>query len=312
MKAKVSIIIPAFNEEKFLPLCLDSISRLNWPKDRLEMIVIDNGSMDNTCRIAESYGAKLLIDKEKKVAGLRNLGARYATGDILAFIDADCVLGENCIANSKKYFIDPEIAVWGGPPVPPVTASWVQKTWFLMPANAYEYEEREWIGTIDLFVHKNIFEKIGGFNEDLLTCEDVDFCYRVSQYGKIISDKNIIVTHLREADSVKEFFKKEIWRGRGNIKGAFKHGIKLKEIPSLAIPFYFAFFLPVLVLITLWTSNFFMGFLVLLAAVFPGLLILFKVRHKKAGVILKIQLFFLSYIYFIARSMAVFQFKNDQ
>lgn len=307
MKSKVSIIIPAFNEEKFLPLCLDSISRLNWPKDRFEIIVIDNGSTDNTCRIAESYHAVVLKDPAKNVSGLRNLGAMNAGGDILAFVDADCIVSEDWLMEAEKYFNKKQYVAWGSPPGIPHNATWVQKAWYIVRQKETAVEKVDWLESMNLFVRKHEFLQINGFDESLVTCEDVDFSYRITQFGLIVSDPSIKAQHLGEADTVRVFIKKEIWRGRGNIKGAFKHGIKLKEIPSLAIPAYFAFFLPVLVLITLWASNLFMGFLVLLAAVFPGVLILFKVRHKKAGIFEKIQLLFLSYLYFFARTVAVFR-----
>ena len=70
-----SIIIPAYNEEKFLPACLKSLNEQNYPNDDYEIIVIDNGSTDKTQDIVLQYGAKLIINEEKNISGLRNLGA---------------------------------------------------------------------------------------------------------------------------------------------------------------------------------------------------------------------------------------------
>jgi len=66
---KFSIIIPAYNEEKHLPGCLESIAMLNYSKDEYEIILVDNGSSDRTIKIAESYGAIILIDNSKTVSG---------------------------------------------------------------------------------------------------------------------------------------------------------------------------------------------------------------------------------------------------
>ncbi|GAF86581.1 unnamed protein product, partial [marine sediment metagenome] len=72
---KVSIIIPTYNEEKRLPACLDSISRLDYSKEDIEVIVVDNGSTDGTREIAKSCGVEVLRDDSMNVSGLRNLGA---------------------------------------------------------------------------------------------------------------------------------------------------------------------------------------------------------------------------------------------
>ncbi len=95
MSKKVSIIIPARNEEKYLPSCLESISNLNYPKKDIEVIVVDNGSTDNTREIAKSCGATVLCDDSLNVSGLRSLGVAKSTGEIIAFVDAGFVALKN-------------------------------------------------------------------------------------------------------------------------------------------------------------------------------------------------------------------------
>ena len=240
---QVSIIIPAYNEEKYLPSCLEAINGLSRHPRDYEVIVVDNGSSDDTCGISRSFNATVLQDASKTVAGLRNLGAEHAKGRILAFIDADCVVAKDWMDATLRYAADADVSIWGGPPVPPSTASWVQRSWFLMVANRAMIEESDWIGAVNLCVEKALFWKIGGFNEALTTCEDVDFCYKAAEYGRIVSDKRIKIVHLREADTVKEFFNKEVWRGTSNLEGVFSHGLRLKELPSLIVPFYFTVFI---------------------------------------------------------------------
>lgn len=211
---KVSIIIPAFNEEKYIPQCLDSISSLKYPKANIEVIVVDNGSTDRTCEIAKSYNVILLQDSTKNVSWLRNLGAKHATGSILAFVDADCVISEQWLSSAQKYFDNPDVAAWGGPPVPPKGANWVQKAWCVVRQKHEDIEFVDWLGSMNFFVRKEIFLKASGFDEGLVTCEDVDLSYRLSKFGKIISDNSLKVIHLGEAATVKEFFEKERWRGQ--------------------------------------------------------------------------------------------------
>ena len=300
-----SIIIPAFNEEHYLPLCLDAIARVDWPGNRLETIVVDNGSTDSTCRIAESFGARVLRDPAKTVSGLRNLGAAHAAGGVLAFVDADCMVSKEWLTAAEKYVDREDVAAWGSPPGIPDDATWVQKAWYLVRQKDNSVQTVDWLESMNLFVRKHQFLQVHGFDETLVTCEDVDFSYRISRLGAIVSDQTISVLHLGEAATIRAFFKKEIWRGKSSFTGVFKHGITRKELPSLAIPFYFAVFLPALVVILLWSSSFFAGLFTLLAAFFPGALILYKTRRKTAASMEKARLFVLSYVYFLARTVAV-------
>ncbi len=311
MAHKVSIIIPAFNEEKYLPVCLDSISKLDWPKQDLEVFVVDNGSRDQTCKIAEAWGAILLKDSTKNVSGLRNLGAGKATGDILAFVDADCVVAEDWLLTASKYFSDYTVSAWGSPPDIPENSTWVQKAWQIVRQKEKGVERVDWLESMNLFVRKYIFLKTGGFDETLVTCEDVDFSYRVSKFGRIIADSSIKVIHLGEASTVKVFIKKELWRGKGNFQGVLNHGLSLKELPSLIIPIYFAIFLPLFLVLLIFHFTAMSVFVALAALCLPGIIALYKFRRKKAAPIIKAQLMALMYIYFIVRTVAILPFKND-
>jgi len=242
---KVSIIIPTYNEEKYLPTCLDSIFNLEYPKEDMEVIVVDNGSTDRTREIARSYGVRILRNDSMKVSGLRNLGGKHSNGAILAFVDADCSVAKDWLKTAIGYADDMEVAAWGSPPGIPKDATWVQRTWYLFRQKKPGYKTVSWLESMNLFVRKDQFLAFGGFNESLVTCEDVDFSYRIRKYGKIISDSRIKVIHVGEAGTIKEFMNKEIWRGQSNLKGILSHGLLLKELLSLSIPLYFGIIFPI-------------------------------------------------------------------
>ena len=84
----VSVVIPAYNEEKYLPLCLASIRKQDYAAE-YEVIVVDNASKDNTARIARDWGARVVYEGKRSPACARQKGAEASTGDIIAFIDAD-------------------------------------------------------------------------------------------------------------------------------------------------------------------------------------------------------------------------------
>ena len=306
---KVSIIIPTYNEEKYLPSCLRSILDMNYSKESIEIIVVDNGSTDETVNIANDFGVEILEDHSLNVSGLRNLGARKATGEVLAFVDADCIVDKDWLHNAARYIGDMHVSGWGSPPVFPENQTWVQKTWFLIRQKENIVQDVDWLETMNLFVRKEQFAAIGGFNESLVTCEDVDFSYRISNHGKIVSDSRIKVVHLGEASTIKEFMKKEIWRGQSNLKGILSHGLVLKEIPSLSIPIYFGILFPMAFFATIVFLDPGYIFLSLFFYMLPTLGVFIKVRSKKIKFGDMLRLLFLIQVYFFSRTVALVKWK---
>src|SRR5688572_20828628 len=88
---KFSLILPTYNEERFIRQCLDGIRAQRIAADRVEIVVVDNGSTDRTVAICREYTDRILSHPELRVGAMRNQGARSATGQVLAFVDADCV-----------------------------------------------------------------------------------------------------------------------------------------------------------------------------------------------------------------------------
>src|SRR5215470_3269281 len=92
---KISVIVPAYDEEQYLPETLGRIGKaLSIAECPSEIIVVDNNSHDGTKRIAESYGAKVFLEIEHNIAKVRNTGAKNSNGEVLIFIDADTLVPE--------------------------------------------------------------------------------------------------------------------------------------------------------------------------------------------------------------------------
>jgi glycosyltransferase involved in cell wall biosynthesis len=301
----VSIIIPARNEANHLEGCLNSLLQLDYPRDLIEILVVDNGSTDKTREIAARLGAMVLRDDHLLVSGLRNLGAHHAKGEFLAFVDADCVVASDWLKSAAAYFDAAGLIAWGAPPVPPPDSTWVQRAWFLIRSKEEIVQRVEWLESMNLFVDRERFLAAGGFNESLQTCEDVDLCYRLSTLGSIVSDSRIHVIHHGEARTLREFIGKEFWRGRSNLSGLRSHGLARRELPSLAVPVYFGLFLPVLALAALltWHPAFF--FALIIASLVPSAAVLVRMRKKRLTIPAVLGLLVLLQIYFFARTLSI-------
>jgi len=111
----VSVVIPAYNEEKYLPLCLESIRKQDYAAE-YEVIVVDNASTDNTAKIALDWGAKVVYESKRSPACARQKGAEAATGEIIAFIDADTQAPTCWLSTIMSRFVqEPETVVISGP-----------------------------------------------------------------------------------------------------------------------------------------------------------------------------------------------------
>jgi len=110
----VSIIIPVRNVEKLIGQCLKSLEKLDYPKDRYEVIIADSESDDRTEAITRKYRAIFVSTPIRSICAGRNAGFEVAQGEIIAFSDVDCTMDKNWIRNSLKYFKDPAVGGVGG------------------------------------------------------------------------------------------------------------------------------------------------------------------------------------------------------
>lgn len=111
----VSVVIPAYNEENYLPSCLESIRKQDYA-GAYEVIVVDNASTDNTAKIARDWGAKVVYEAKRSPACARQKGAEAATGEIIAFIDADTQAPAHWLSTIVSRFVQkPDIVAVSGP-----------------------------------------------------------------------------------------------------------------------------------------------------------------------------------------------------
>src|SRR5688572_682649 len=127
MRPLVSFVIPVRNDALRLQRCLASITRNEYPRELIEIIVIDNESTDGSAQAARSYGAVVIKSSGDTVAALRNRGARAALGSILAFADSDHEISSNWIVTAVDVLSDSTVAATGAACLTSPTPNWVQQ-----------------------------------------------------------------------------------------------------------------------------------------------------------------------------------------
>jgi len=210
----VSIIVPALNEEKHIKQCLDSLFSLNTNKLKIEVIVMDNGSSDNTVKIAQHSGATVQIQPDVNVSTLRNLGVSISSGDLLAFVDADCVVEHNWLINAIRCIYRESADAVGSFHNIPKESGWIGRISTLIQSRKVG-ADINYIPSGNMLVRCTSFEAVGGFNSSLETSEDVDICHRLKEQGyKLFIDPAITSTHLGAPKNIREMFFREMWHGK--------------------------------------------------------------------------------------------------
>jgi glycosyltransferase involved in cell wall biosynthesis len=226
----ISIIIPALNEEKMIGRCLESLTHLAFARDRFEVLVVDNGSRDKTLAIVESFKNRLKLNVLQqagvRISALRNLGAHTASGDIVAFLDADCLAPADWLDRIFALAPSDGTGVLGAHYLLPEDSSWVGRMW-------HRYQEAPKAGEVshvpagDLIMRREEFLKLGGFDESIQTNEDYELCERARKAGmQVRAFPQIGVVHLGTAQSLRVFFRKQAWHGTHVIKVFLRDPLK--------------------------------------------------------------------------------------
>jgi len=214
----ISVVIPAYNSEKTIASTIKALLKQNYPKNKYEIIVVDDGSTDKTIEVASKFPIKIIKLKHKGPANARNVGAKRSKGSIILFTDADCVPDKNWIRNMVEPFKDSKIVGVSG------TYKTLNSDKLIARFAGYEIEHRhqkmkkqryvDFIGTFSAGYRRNIFLKFKGFDTRFKTSsgEDPEFSYRMAKAGfKMIFQKKAFVRHLHP-DTIWKYLKQKYYR----------------------------------------------------------------------------------------------------
>ncbi len=187
----VSVVVPAHNEEGRLGMTLDLLKRQTYPRDKFEIIVVDNNSTDRTAEVARAAGARVITEPHPGVAWAREAGWKVATGEIVLSTDADVQPPENWMEQVvHKFSTHPElVGLTGGLRFfdKPRWFNWCAVVLnpflvylgFFMSRGVYNFTGN------NMAARKWVYEKVGGFNTQLHFGEDMDLARRIKKFGKI-------------------------------------------------------------------------------------------------------------------------------
>ena len=282
-----SILIPVKNEEQVIGRLLTAISRFDYPNEKKDIIIIEDGSTDETLNISKKYAREnanvtlLHRDFSTGKPSALNQGLANAKGEIVAIFDADNIPSPDALLNVVGYFSEPDVAAVQGK-----TLSLNSKESMLTQFVSYEevvYGEVYQRGkdVLNLFVHlrgscqfirRDILNKLNGFNEDVLS-EDIEISARLTKNNYRIRYASDVVAWQESAANFQSLFKQRTRWFRGITELSFKYGSLMSKLSwknldaeaTLLAPFILMFsLLPYLLgaytLFAVFPSNFILNY----------------------------------------------------
>lgn len=184
---RVSVIVAIYNAAATVRDCLESLLHLEYPQAKLELLCIDNGSTDDTPRILQAYEGRLKVLRAARrgPAAARNVGARCATGDVIALTDSDCVVDPQWLRHLVQPLRDARVGVAGGTILSRRPCNSIEAFGEQIHDHyraVHEFNPPYAI-TMNWAARRDVLDRVGPFNEDLLRSSDVDWSYRVVSAG---------------------------------------------------------------------------------------------------------------------------------
>lgn len=222
---KISVIVPVYNEERIVGDCLKALTGLDYPKDRLELIIIDNNSTDKSASIIRGFDVRYFFEKRRNRSIARNTGIRAACGDYIAFTDADCIVDRDWLRRLMTGFDGGRVGGCGGRTVSYKPSNFIERylDWFFFKKQfvktgnfVEDFFTGLIFGTHNLIFRADVLRRTGLFDEKMTASEDIDLVWRVCLHGyQVRYAPSAVVRHRRKAsftELMKEVFEYTYWQ----------------------------------------------------------------------------------------------------
>lgn len=236
---RVSLVIPAYNEQALLPRLLSTVNAAcaayHGGADAIEVIVADNESTDRTADIARSFGCSVVTAPIHRIGAVRNAGAAVATGDILAFVDADSTI-------HRDTFNVIDSALQNGRVVGGSTGATMERWSAGIVVTYCVIVPVVWLTGFDtgvVFCRRSDFEDIGGYDETMPYAEDVKFLQALKQHGKRRSQKLVRARSIKVVASARKFDKFGDWHFLTVMPGAALQVLRSRDNTEFADRYWY-------------------------------------------------------------------------
>lgn len=298
----ISIIVVCFNEELYLERCLLALVEQDYPKDKFEIILIDNGSTDRSVEIAKCYADIVEVRPKIKVGALRNFGVQLAKGSIIAFLDGDCEAKVGWLRTINNLSLTYPNTVHGAECYIDSSKPWIARAWFC--TNEVGRIKTVSLGASNVTMPKQVFVDVGGFNENLSAGEDAELFCRLEQVCSVVYDSSLEAVHHGVPLTLRSFFSREIWHGLGAL-GSFK--VQPFDKPLIATGLFFiSIMCSIFGLLSLFFSGSYLN--LLMGITFSLMILIATLLHRRRFIrssLHALQLGFLFALYYTARSISL-------
>ena len=213
----MSVVVCTYNGAATLDGCLAALGSLEYPD--YEVVVVDDGSTDETAAIAERHDVRLIRTENRGLSSARNTGVEAATGDIVAFTDDDAEPDRHWLTYLAASFLDEARAAVGGPNVPPAESGRVAECVANAPGGPVHVllsdREAEHIPGVNSAYRKAALQAIGGFDPRFRAAgDDVDVCWRLLERGWTIGFSPAAMVWHHNRDSISAYWRHQVGYGR--------------------------------------------------------------------------------------------------
>ncbi|MBI5555215.1 MAG: glycosyltransferase [Elusimicrobia bacterium] len=215
----ISVIIPVFNRRQQLCACLQSIAQLDWPKEKLEVIVVDDGSTEDLAATITGIPVRLIRQDHQGDTTARNLGAQLAGNEFLFYVDSDVQLQADTLKILYQALVEKKADAARGAyshTAKSLLSRFIQLDFEYRQRLLSRNEQIDLLDTACALIKRQAFIKVGGFDRSISVCGDVEISYKLNSQGyKLIFVPAAVFFH-RHCDKVLDYlankYRKGFWR----------------------------------------------------------------------------------------------------